>query len=307
MALKLIEMRNAFPDPIRQGIVDVMWRSSPDLFQLMPFIQHSDLVYRYTEDARLPGVAYRALNADFAASAEGVTNPKVETLAILGGDMTTDSILIGQKGAAARANRIAKKMKAASRRFVRDFFLGDPTVTGHGTEIMGLKKRIGSAMKITNATNGAVPSWKKMVQLQDLVEGTNAEKTLLMNRTTRRLLSEDVAANAGGMGVFDVGKQLAEFNGSKIVEVGKDEAEAEILTFDETCGTSSVTASAYCVRFGSDTDEEYVQGIMGLPERIQHIDVGYTGATYKDVVQMACGVGLFSGYCAARIVGLLAS
>jgi hypothetical protein len=305
MALKLIELKNLMPDPIRQGIVDVMWRNSPDLFQLMPFIQHTDLVYRYTEDARLPGVAYRALNADFAATAEGVTNPKVESLSILGGDMTTDSILIAQKGAAARANRIAKKMKSATRRFVRDFFLGDPTVTGHGTEIMGLKKRIGSSLIVTNATNGAAPSWKKFVELQDLVEGTNAEKQLMMNRQTRRKLSEDVAANAGGMGVFDVGKQLTQFNGSQIVEVGKDEAEAEILAFDETCGTSSVTASAYCVRFGSDTDEEYVQGILGLPERIQHIDVGYTGATYKDVIQMACGIGLFSGYCAARLKGIL--
>lgn len=307
MAMNLLQMKQMFPDPVRQGVIDVMWREGPTLFERLNFIKVNGLAYPYSKESALPGVSFRSLNEEFSATVEGVVSPAVENLAILGGNVTTDSIVIAQKGLGpARAWRLARKAKAAARRFIKNFISGSRATDPKSFD--GLKTRISAGQTITNATNGAVPSYKKFVQLLDKVEGDNTQKLLLMNQTTRRLLSEDVASNAGGMGVFDVGKQLTTFCGAPIQEIYNDETEAAILPFTEVCGSSGAAcASGYCVRLGSDMDEEYVQGLAGLDGNIQVLDVGYTGASYTDVLQAVWGMGLFSGYCAARIEGLKAS
>lgn len=306
MAVTLLQMKAIFPDTVRQGIVDVMYRQGPQLFDRLHFIQHDSLAYPYSQNVRLPGIAFRGLGESFASTAEGVINPAVEHLAILGGDVDTDSVYIAQKGLGpARAWRLAQKVKAASRFFIKNFFVGDKSTTPKGFD--GLKTRLTGTQLITNATNGDTPDHAKFVEAQDAVEGPNGAKLLCMNKTTRRLLSLDVAANAAGMGIYDVGKQLTQFNGSDIFEIENDETETAILPFTETCGSGTTCCSAYVVRLGDATDEEYVQGIAGFKDIISMIDVGYLGANYRDTVQMAAGIGLFSGYCAARIQGITAS
>jgi len=307
MALTLLQMKALFPDPVRQGIVDMMYREGPALFDRLNFIKHNAMAYPYTQEVALPGVSFRGLGEEFAAAAKGVVNPTVETLAILGGEISTDSIYIAQKGLGpARSWRLAKKAKAAARFFIKNFFVGSKATTPKGFD--GLKIRLGSSLVITNSTNGALPIWESFVKAQDLLEGENSGKLLCMNITTRRNLSFEVSAHAMNMGMYDVGQQLTTFNGSPIFIIGNDEAGAAILSFTETCGSGVGTcASAYCVRLGSDVDEEYVQGISGLDPIIQFLDVGYTGTQYKDVMQMGAGMGLFSGFCASRIEGILAA
>lgn len=303
MALTLTQMKAQFQDPMRQGIVEILWKSSR-VMQFLTFIQNAGLAYHYRQNAKLPGVATRALNTTFTRTA-GVTRPAVETLSILGGAIRTDSIQIALKGGGARTNSIGQQIKAAAKMFDRLFFHGNTQTDPNA--FLGLKNRIGAGKTVTNSANGAVVAWEKVVELQDQVEGDNAGKILWMNQTNRRNLSNDAAADAGGKGLRDVGTQFPNFNGSRIVEIFYDETETAILPFNETCGSSNVCSSIYCTQMGGEIDEESVQGLSGLPGDIQATGPFDYGEYQEDVVQMVAGLGIFSQHCAARLEGCKAS
>ena len=127
-----------------------------------------------------------------------------------------------------------------------------------------------------------------------------------MNQNCRRGLSFDVGAHAGGRRVMETGEQLTEFEGAKIVEVFKDETETDILQFNETCGSSNLCTSAYCVKLGGQIDETDVQGISGLPQHIMQFGPIDFGEYLYDVVQGVFGIGIFGGYSVARLQGILA-
>lgn len=312
MALTLMEMKALFPDPMRKGVVDMLYKSSRVMSHLN-FIQQPGLTYPYAQNKALPGVGFRSLNAQFTATA-GVTNPAVERLAILGGKIRTDGVQIALKGDGARSNQITRQVQAAGKFFDKIFFNGDTAVNTNGFD--GLKKRLSGAQLITQATNGAVPSWEKFIALQDAVAGPNALKHLFMNQATRtnllfdclaglpesRLITSNPSSDpAMGMGTYY-------FNGSEICEVWYDETETAILPFTEVQGTSGAAcSSAYCVKFGSSLDEEDVQGLSGLPGDIVASGPINFGEYLEDLIQMVGGIGLFSGYCAARLQGIKAA
>lgn len=302
MALTLKDYAAQIQDPLRQGIVDMLWQSS----RLMPrlhFIPWNGLSYPYTRRAKRPGVQVRSLNADFSI-APGNYAPDIETLAILGGKVRTDTVLAKMKPML-RENEIAGTMEAAGLMFDRLFVKGDPTKPGAVNEFYGLYPRIPASMTIAQGTNGGLPTADATSQLLDMVRGPNSEKKLLMNRTTRRNLSANVKGQAGGKGVFDVGLQLMSYDNAEIVEVEKDENDNEIMPFTETQGSSNAASSILCVRLGGAVDERDVQGIVSA-----EIDVTPTGnfGTYiEDVIQMVAGIGVFGGYAAARLSGVIAA
>jgi hypothetical protein len=274
---------------------------------LVKFIPASDLTYAWTQESALPGVGGRGLNDDFDFDDGPPDTPKLTGLAILGGKIKTDIALIETKGDAARTKRIARKTRAMSRYFDRCFLKGDAKKNPK-KEFDGMYRRIPAAKVITNVVNGGAVDHKKVVELLDMVEGPNTEKTLFMNRTTRRNLSVDVGLRAGGRGVMDVTKQLTEFEGAKIVEVFKDEAEQDILPFTEVTGTSGATCTSItCVRFGSDLPEDGVQAINALGETIRHRGPIDFGSYHADFIHMITNVELFSGNCAARLEGIKAT
>src|SRR4051794_33832798 len=96
MAITLEQMKAQFADPLRQGVVDLLWKNSR-IMQRLHFIQNAGLSYQYAANAKLPGVGFRSLNGTFTAT-EGIINPLIETLSILGGKMRTDGVLIKIKG-----------------------------------------------------------------------------------------------------------------------------------------------------------------------------------------------------------------
>jgi hypothetical protein len=281
----------------------MLWQSSR-IMPLLNFIQWDGLTYPYSKRTKRPGVATRSLNSQFAI-APGTAAPDIETLSILGGAILTDTVLMKMKPQL-RENEIAGTMEAAGLMFDRLFIQGNPAASGHLNEFYGMAARIPATMTLVN--NGGVaakPQHLYVSQLLDMVSGPNSSKKLLMNRTSRRQLSEDVKANAGGKGVFDVATQLTAYDNAQIVEVEKDEFDNDIMPFNETAGGSNVTSSIYCVKFGGAVDERDVQGIIAT--ELQYTDVGNFGEYYRDVVQLTAGIGVFGGFSAARLTGLLAA
>jgi hypothetical protein len=299
MAISLKQYAATQQDPLRSGIVDMLWSSSR-LMPLLNFIPWQGLSYPYSKRTKRPGVATRGLNSDFTL-APGNYAPDIETLAILGGKVRTDTILAEMKPNL-RENEIAGTVEAAGLMFDRLMIKGDPSKTGAVNEFYGLYPRISGTQLLTQATNGSGPTNEKVSELLDAVAGPNSQKVLLMNRSTRRNLSSNVKAKAGGKGVFDVGMQLANFDGANIVSVEKDEAEAEIMAFDETCGSSNECSSVLCIRLGGSVDEKDVQGILG--KNIQVTPTGNFGTYIEDVIQMVGGIGVFGAYSAARLQGV---
>jgi hypothetical protein len=100
--------------------------------------------------------------------------------------------------------------------------------------------------------NGAALVTADVMTLQDRVVGTNSQKVLIMNKQDRRALTNLVVTAAGGAAVRDVGSLIDNFNGSPIEVLDEDGDEAAILGKDETRGSSNVTSSIYCIRFGGD-------------------------------------------------------
>ena len=318
MALTLLQMKAQFQDPMRQGVVDMLWQSSR-VMQYVNFIENTGLSYAYARRTKLPGVGFRTLNSVFNPTA-GIINPAVESLAILGGKIQTDTVQIALKGPRARTNEIAAQVEAAAKFFDKMFFLGDPTADpganananigsfyGLRARISGTQLKDASAGGVGGADGGAVVTTTMVNQLLDAVEGDNGSKVLFMNRTNRRNLSASKVGLATGSQVTDIGQQLTEYNGAKIVEVFKDEQEQEILDFNELYGGNAATSSLYCVKFGGSIDERGVQGITGLPEKIQSAGPFNFGEYVLDVTQMVAGIGVFGGYVVARLRGLKAA
>lgn len=302
MAITLKDYAAQIQDPLRQGIVDMLWQSSR-IMPLLHFIQWNGLTYPYSKRTKRPGVGTRSLNSTFTV-AQGVYSPDVETLTILGGKTQADTILMELKPQL-RENEIAGLMESAGLMFDRLFIKGDPSVTGKANEFYGLYARCPAAQKIAAGANGAVVTTDMVDQLLDMVSGPNSQKALFMNRTNRRNLSASAVGKAGGAGVFDVGQQRTDYNGAKIVEVEKDETDTDILPFTETQGSSNVTSTITCVRLGGAVDERDVQGILSSNLKVSP-PLNY-GEYIQDTVQMLGGIGIFGGYSIAQLTGCKAS
>ncbi len=96
---------------------------------------------------------------------------------------------------------------------------------------------------------------------------------------------------------------LTEYNGTPIEVIDEDGDENAILGFDETCGNSAVTTSLYVYRPGSDTDGEFVQGLVGSG-MIDHIDYGERNGLFDDLIEANMGLAMFHPRAACRIKGI---
>ena len=320
MAESLLSIKNSMPDPFAQGIVSLLWENSR-IMPLLNFIPWQGMSYPYPVLSKLPGIGFRSVNSSFAPT-QSVINPAVENLSILGGRIQTDRVIDKVKPNY-RANEIKRQMEAAGKFWDKQFINGDPAVTDNS--FMGLKSRISGNQLITPtaSANGSPVTMEDTIRLQDLVEGPNNQKILLMNQTIRRNLSHDVAKNAGGKrmlednGMQETGTQVGAmgsrwqtFNGTPVIEVYYDEAEQPILPFTEVSGSSGAACSSmYCFKPGNAIDERYVQGISGMGFEGHFLIDGPInfGEYLLDVIQGIFGIGVFSGYGIARLQGLTAT
>jgi hypothetical protein len=315
-----MDFANQTQAPMAKGLISIVTNVSVFLRRLR-FIQVDGFAYRYNREQTLGGIAFRNLNASYGAGVSptgldpttvGVINPEVEALAIFGGAVQTDRMLLNKQGDQVRASRIAGKIRRASLFFDKYCIQGDPSV--YPGSFMGLNARLqASQLVVSGDGNNALNSnmtagpvvLNNFVSLQDAVVGAdNENKVLIMNKAVRRSLSSQVRAEAHGMGVFDAsGTQIQRFNGSPIEVIDEDGDDQVILTNTETFGGNNATASAYCIRFGDDVDETNVQGLVGS-EMIEHVQVGLLGTYFLDLIEGLMSIAVFHPRAAARLVGI---
>jgi hypothetical protein len=310
-------------DDLMQGLIQLFPAKSV-ILKMLKLIPITSLAYRYDLESALPGIGFRNINGVFGSQDPGVINPEVETLAIFGGPVQTDSVIAN---IVTRRSKVVSKIKNAGLFFDYYFFNGDPSkIVG---SFLGLAPRLAGSQVISAGTNGGPIVLDQVIQTQDRTIGTrNEEKPLFMNKSARRALSSQVRAEAKGMGVFDAsGTQILKFNDSQIVTLDELGTPQPPLSNTETMGNNNNTTSIYCCWFGEEADQEGIQGLVkmfnadgsspvseepsldlttsGSP--IQYKDVGDFGEYYKDLVQCVAGLGVFHPRAATRYAGITAT
>ena len=300
MALTLTQYAAQTRQPMMMGIVDrITYRSI--FLRILKFIQVPGLTYSYNRREALPGIQFRGINQPYTTPAS-VINPQTEPLAILGGQIDTDTILMDANGTQARSNEIAGSVINAGIFFDNYVFHGDPAAVPGS--FPGLNTRLTGNQYILAGANGGALTLEMVDQVIDQVLGSTG-KVLLMNKAVRRNLTV-LLRNAAKVTTYDeVSRQVGpSYNGVPIEIVDEDANQVPILSENETVGTATTCASIYCVRTGGETDGEFMQGLVGTAN-VVHRDVGLLGTFYRDVVEMLGGIGVFHPRAAARLGGIL--
>ncbi|MEV8394934.1 MULTISPECIES: major capsid protein [unclassified Streptomyces] len=168
MALTLAESAKLTQDMLKLGVIEMFVQESPILDRL-PLIDVQGSAYKYNEESKLPGVAFRAVNEAYPESV-GAVNQRIETLAILGGDADVDKFIVQTRSNLneQRAIHTHMKIKAASIHFSDQFFNGDIMVNPKGFD--GLRKRlIGSQVVDAGGTSPVADGYAFFDALDSLV------------------------------------------------------------------------------------------------------------------------------------------
>lgn len=297
--LTIAEWEKLNPTPLSSGVVEIFASENPVLERL-PFVNIAGNAFKYSAEDTLPGVAFRDFNQGYTEST-GVINPVVESLKIIGGDSDFDvaQIKMGTGDNDTRAVHDALKAKALTLTWLKTFFDGD--TAGNPLEFDGLNKRLTGNQVITAGTNGAQLDLDMLDQLVDAVRGTPT--VLLMNKSLRRKIRQ----LARGSSVLSIsrdyfGREVETYAGVPFGIVEEDASGAEILGFDETQGSSSVTSSVYAVRFGADT----MHGVQTQPIDVRDLGEIDSKPAYRTRVEWYSGLVIKHPRAAARLKGILA-
>jgi hypothetical protein len=300
MALTLLDFANQTQTPLKRGIVQEITNESVFLRRLR-FVPVDGFAYAYNRQATLGGIAFRGLNESYAHDT-GVVNPQVETLSIFGGEVRTDRQLVNKQGDVVRAGAIAAKVKRAGLFFDRFVIKGDPAASP--LQFYGLNARLtGEQVLSLDPSGGAPLSLDLLDKALDRVPGSNDRKIIVCNKEVRRQITALIRAAAGGSAMREIGAQARDYDGAAIEVLDEDGDESPILAFDETHGVDTDTTSLYVIRPGSESDGNYVQGLIGS-KLIEHVAVGLLGTYYSDIVEANMGLGMFHPRAACRVKGI---
>jgi hypothetical protein len=309
-AVTLAEAAKLSDTKLKQGIVQTFRIESPILDRI-PFLEIDGNAYAYNEEAALPGVEFRAVNASYSEST-GTVNQKTETLVILGGDADVDRFIQKTRSNLndQRATQTTLKVKAAAYKFQDTFINGDTAVDANSFD--GLKKRLTGAQVIDAGVNGlAVLGADDAARhaffdkLDELIAAAGGADALYMNS----LVLAKVKAAARRLLMFtttrdEFGRQIATYNGVPLLDIGKKADGTLIIPQTETQGTSNVASSIYAVRFGQDEGDRAVTGLTNGGVQVDDLGQLESKPAYRTRIEFYTGLAVF-GPGAARLRGVL--
>jgi len=288
MAYTLADFAVQHDNLFAQGVVKLLVEESP-IMQWLTFKAINGDAYKWREEAGLPGVQYRSANENYLEST-GTIGAKMADLKLLGGDMFVDNYFLRTQGQGASAYDIERvqmemKARAMNREISRAFLEGDNLADPD--EPAGMRQVLPAAQQLVAGTNGAALATSMLDQLIDMVVPGNLH--FFMPPAARRALT--AAMLAGGSAatyqitygdVDSMGEQTVRYGGIPIHVIRDTGTGTGILGYDETCGSSNVTASIYLVNF----DDDKVFGIFngdGPPIEVRRLgeDFGSPGHKYR--------------------------
>ncbi|MCE5279376.1 MAG: major capsid protein [Planctomycetaceae bacterium] len=308
MAELLIQYAAMTPNAVARGVVETFVATNP-LFNVLRFQDTAEAIsYEYNREASLGGVGFRALNADYTAAEKtsGINNPVIERLAIMGGEVNIDRQLSGNTRV--KADRIAKKTKAAARFYVKNFIKGSTATRPTGFD--GLYRRIAGDNLVYAGTHGGTIDLEVLDGLIARVPGDNTRKVLLMGSAMQIRLGSVLrtrGATVISMAEWQGQNIVTRYGGAQIIVPGDDELGAEIMAFNETRGNSSVSGSIIVFVPGVNDEEDVVGLARNANNFLEVADRGMSGTQDITVVEGRAGMAAHHPRCAVRYAGILNS
>ncbi|MER8073548.1 major capsid protein [Streptomyces sp. NPDC094034] len=305
MALTLTESAKLTEDMLRRGVIETFIEESPILDRL-PLITVEGSAYKYNEESKLPGVAFRAVNEPYPESV-GAVNQRIETLAILGGDSDVDKFIVQTRSNLneQRAIQSQMKIKAASIHFSDQFFNGDVMVDPKGFD--GIRKRlIGSQVIDSGGLEPVADGYAFFDALDELVarvRGLNGGNGAIYTNSDIIAKIKSGFRRLGGSELLVseiAGKRAPLWNGVPILDAGQKLDGTDVIPMKVSEGGKR-TGDIYAVRFGNS---EADGGVTGLTNGgIQATDLGeaHEKPVYRTRIDFYCGIAMFGGRAAARL------
>jgi hypothetical protein len=316
MPLTLVEAAKLSQDDLQRGVLETFVQESSVLDRI-PFLTIQGNAYAYNEEATLPGVQFRAVNAGYSEST-GTVNPKSEKLVIMGGDADVDRFIVQTRGNLndQRAIQTRMKVKAASYFFQDKFINGDTVVDTNGFD--GLKKRLTGSQVISAGTNGApivgnggsdaYAFFDMLDNLVAQVPGLNGSNGALYANRNVIAKIRSAGRRIGGVDVVKedlTSKRVVTWNGIPLLDLGQTTAGADILPQTETQGTSNLASSIYAVRYGQAEGDQAVTGLTNGGVQVRDLGELDTMPVYRTRLEFYTGLAVFGGKGAARLTGVL--
>ncbi|MFF2746835.1 major capsid protein [Kitasatospora sp. NPDC058048] len=310
MALTLAESAKLSTEDLQRGVIETFVQESPILDRL-PLIQTEGTAYRYNEESELPGVSFRAVNEAYPESV-GAVNSRIETLAILGGDSDVDKFLVQTRGNIndQRAIQETLKVKAASLHFSDQFFNGDTAVNPKGLD--GLRKRLIGRQVLDAKGVGPVANGYDFFDALDALTGqvrgiAGPNGALYMNSAILAKIRSGFRRLGGAELLTSEinGKKATMWNGIPMLDPGQKLDGTDILPL--TAGTGGKeTGDIYAVRFGSTEADAGVTGLTNGGIQVTDLGEAHDKPVYRTRIEFYCGIALFGGKAAARLMNVLA-
>jgi hypothetical protein len=271
--------------------VATKFAESSMLFEVLPFQTIAGNALSFNREDTLPGVGFRGVNESYSDS-NGVLLPLVEPLRIAGGDADVDNFIISTGGAGARTTHTALKIRAMSLLWASKFIKGDNSTDVR--EFDGLQNRLINDQLILNHATGAGLSLDKLRQAIDQTDNPTA---LIMSKAMRRRLSNaSMTTTVGGFVSYTTdsfARRVTNFDDLPIIEMDRDNLNADILGFTETNSTTSI----YVVSFADG-------GVTGLQNNtLTAQDIGQleTKPAVRTRVDWYNAFTVFNGRAATRL------
>lgn len=309
-AVTLAESAKLSENDLQRGVLETFVIESSVLDRI-PLMGIEGNAYAYNEEATLPGVEFRAVNAAYTEST-GTINQKTETLVILGGDADVDTFIQRTRSDLndQRATQTRLKVKAAAYKYQDTFINGDVAVDANSFD--GLKKRLTGTQVIDAATNGIGPVagghdfWDAMDALLAAVVGG---ADVIYSNAGIRAKAMSSARRLGGADFMNealTGKRVPTYNGIPWLDIGTKADGTQIIPQTETQGSSSVASSIYAVKFGQDEGDQAVTGLTNGGVDVRDLGEIDAKPVFRTRIEFFCGLGVF-GKGAARLRGVLSA
>jgi hypothetical protein len=317
MAQTLVEAAKLSQNDLQRGVIETFILESTVLDRI-PLVEIMGNAYAYNEEATLPGVEFRAVNAAYSEST-GTINQKTESLVILGGDADVDSFIVQTRGNLndQRAVQTRMKVKAATIKYQDAFINGDTAVDANSFD--GLKKRLTGGQLVTAGTNGLAVLGADdaarhafLDKVDELIAaatfGGRGPDALYMNS----LIKAKLRSSARRLTIYDqtrddFGRSIDLYNGIPLLDIGTKADGTNIIPQTEVMGSSSVASSIYAVRFGQDESDASVSGLTNGGVQVRDLGEIDAKPVYRTRIEFFCGLGVFGGKAAARLQGVLNS
>lgn len=306
MALTLAESAKLSENDLQRGVIETFVLESAVLDRV-PLVEVNGNAYAYNEEATLPGVEFRAVNAAYAEST-GTINPRTENLVILGGDADVDTFIVRTRGNLndQRAIQTRMKVKAAITKYQDAFVNGDTAVDANSFD--GLKKRVTGTQLVSGPVAGTGPvsgGHAFFDLLDDLISRVPGGADALYMNSAIRAKIQSSARRIGGFDMTrdDFGRTVQTYNGIPLLDIGKKADGTDIIPLTEPSGDATPTndtSSIYAVSFSQGEDEAGVAGLSNGGVQVKDLGEIDAKPVFRTRIEFFTGLAVF-GRGAARL------